>query len=33
MKAVGFKTSLPINEEDSFFEFETIIPTPGANGY
>lgn len=28
MKAIGFKTSLPINEENSFFEFETEIPKP-----
>ena len=28
MKAIGFKTSLPINENDSFIEFETPIPTP-----
>lgn len=28
MKAVGFKTSLPINEQDSFIEFETAIPKP-----
>lgn len=31
MKAIGFKTSLPITEKDSFIEFETIKPTPGAN--
>jgi NADPH2:quinone reductase len=31
MKAVGFKTSLPINEADSFIEFETTKPTPGPN--
>ena len=31
MKAVGFKTSLPIKEEGSFIEFETTKPTPGAN--
>ncbi|MES2516651.1 MAG: zinc-binding alcohol dehydrogenase family protein [Bacteroidota bacterium] len=28
MKAVGFKTSLPISEENSFIEFETGKPTP-----
>lgn len=28
MKAVGFKTSLPINEADSFIDFETDIPRP-----
>lgn len=28
MKAVGFKTSLPINEPESFIEFETEIPKP-----
>ncbi len=28
MKAVGFKTSLPITEENSFIEFETGKPTP-----
>ncbi len=28
MKAIGFKTSLPINETDSFIEFEKEIPTP-----
>jgi len=27
MKAIGFKTSLPIAENDSFIEFETPIPT------
>lgn len=26
MKAIGFKTSLPINESESFIEFETPIP-------
>jgi NADPH:quinone reductase len=31
MKAIGFKTSLPITEKDSFIEFETIKPTLGAN--
>ncbi len=30
MKAVGFKTSLPINEVDSFIEFETLKPVPGS---
>lgn len=29
MKAVGFKTSLPITEQDSFIEFETEKPVPG----
>jgi NADPH:quinone reductase len=28
MKAIGFKTSLPINVQDSFIEFETEKPTP-----
>ncbi|GAB3950495.1 zinc-binding alcohol dehydrogenase family protein [Spirosoma harenae] len=28
MKAVGFKTSLPIQEAESFIDFETDIPTP-----
>jgi NADPH2:quinone reductase len=28
MKAIGFKTSLPITEENSFIEFETGKPTP-----
>lgn len=31
MKAIGFKTSLPIAEENSFFEFETEIPKPGPH--
>jgi NADPH2:quinone reductase len=31
MKAIGFKKSLPIEDQDSFIEFETIKPTPGAN--
>lgn len=31
MKAIGFKTSLPIEEKDSFIEFETVKPTPGAH--
>lgn len=26
MKAIGFKTSLPINENESFIEFETAVP-------
>ncbi len=30
MKAIGFKTSLPISENESFIEFE--IPTPEAKG-
>jgi NADPH2:quinone reductase len=29
MKAIGFKTSLPIEEKESFIEFETSKPTPG----
>jgi len=29
MKAIGFKTSLPIQEEESFIEFETEKPEPG----
>lgn len=29
MKAIGFKTSLPINEQDSFIAFETEKPVPG----
>lgn len=29
MKAVGFKTSLPIEKENSFITFETPTPTPG----
>lgn len=28
MKAIGFKTSLPITEPESFIAFETDIPTP-----
>ena len=31
MKAIGFKTSLPITEQDSFIEFEIPRPIPGAN--
>ena len=31
MKAIGFKTSLPIREHDSLLEFETERPTPGAH--
>lgn len=31
MKAIGFKTSLPITEQNSFLEFETAKPIPGAN--
>ncbi|MCV9930178.1 zinc-binding alcohol dehydrogenase family protein [Flavobacterium sp. LS1R49] len=31
MKAIGFKTSLPIEKQDSFIEFETPKPIPGAN--
>ena len=29
MKAIGFKTSLPIAEKDSFIAFETPKPIPG----
>ncbi|MCH5716944.1 hypothetical protein [Niabella hibiscisoli] len=28
MKAVGFKTSLPIDEPNSFIEFEMEVPKP-----
>lgn len=28
MKAIGFKTSLPINESESFIAFETPVPQP-----
>lgn len=31
MKAIGFKTSLPIENSDSFIEFETVKPIPGAH--
>ena len=31
MKAIGFKTSLPIREHDSLLEFETERPTPGPH--
>ena len=31
MKAIGFKTSLSIEEKDSFIEFETVKPTPGEH--
>ncbi|KDN55689.1 zinc-binding alcohol dehydrogenase family protein [Flavobacterium seoulense] len=31
MKAIGFKKSLPIEDQDSFIEFETVKPIPGAN--
>jgi NADPH2:quinone reductase len=31
MKAIGFKTSLPITEQDSFIEFEAIKPIPEAH--
>ena len=31
MKAIGFKTSLSIDEKDSFIEFETAKPIPGAH--
>ncbi|MRX68569.1 NADPH2:quinone reductase [Flavobacterium resistens] len=31
MKAIGFKTSLPIEEKESFIEFETVKPVPGAH--
>lgn len=30
MKAIGFKTSLPISEADSLIEFEKEIPTPSG---
>jgi len=30
MKAIGFKRSLPITEEDSFIEFDMAKPIPGA---
>ncbi|WP_343617957.1 zinc-binding alcohol dehydrogenase family protein [Flavobacterium sp.] len=31
MKAIGFKTSLPIENQESFIEFETSKPVPGAH--
>lgn len=31
MKAIGFKSSLPIEEKDSFIEFETSKPVPEAH--
>jgi NADPH2:quinone reductase len=31
MKAIGFKTSLKIEEQESFIEFETPKPVPGAH--
>lgn len=31
MKAVGFKKSLPINDEQSFIDFTTTRPTPGGH--
>ena len=31
MKAIGFKTSLPISEQDSLLEVEIERPTPGAH--
>ncbi|WP_431241270.1 zinc-binding alcohol dehydrogenase family protein [Flavobacterium sp. P21] len=31
MKAIGFKTSLPIEEKESFIEFETVKPVPGSH--
>ena len=31
MKAIGFKTSLSIEKEDSFIEFETPKPIPGSH--
>lgn len=31
MKAIGFKTSLPIDNQDSFIEFETVKPIPGGH--
>lgn len=30
MKAIGFKTSLPISAEESFIEFETTAPQPSG---
>jgi len=30
MKAIGFKTSLPISAEESFIEFETTVPQPSG---
>ncbi|WP_343555155.1 zinc-binding alcohol dehydrogenase family protein [Sphingobacterium sp.] len=30
MKAIGFKTSLPISEADSLIEFDKAIPTPSS---
>ncbi|NII82559.1 zinc-binding alcohol dehydrogenase family protein [Pedobacter riviphilus] len=30
MKAIGFKTSLPIIENESFIEFETAVPQPSG---
>ena len=31
MKAIGFKTSLPITEADSFIEFDAPMPKPAAH--
>jgi NADPH2:quinone reductase len=31
MKAIGFKTSLPITEANSFIEFEMPSPTPAGH--
>jgi NADPH2:quinone reductase len=31
MKAIGFKSSLPIEEKESFIEFETVKPTTGEH--
>lgn len=31
MKAIGFKTSLPIENEQSFIAFESVKPVPGPN--
>ncbi|WP_347052087.1 zinc-binding alcohol dehydrogenase family protein [Flavobacterium olei] len=31
MKAIGFKTSLPIQNEESFIAFEAVKPVPGPN--
>lgn len=31
MKAIGFKTSLPIENPESFIEFETVKPVPGPH--
>lgn len=31
MKAIGFKTSLPVENPESFIEFEAVKPIPGPN--